>query len=322
VLGTDVEIQNFGSKDTNFGGSARLLWEQGWNNLIVGTDIDFGKIQSKNVSDGSQHLDKWALYVNDTFRFGPFSVTPGVRYDHTSTNGDFWSPSMGITCALADSTVIRGYVARGFSIPPLGTTFGTGLYSVPNPNLKMERVWSYSAGFETATLKYVWLKTTYFRHDVSDAIRSIPLPGGLFTTVNSEKQRREGVEVEAKTIPVYHLSVTTGFTFINAKDRTTGEVVKDVPRYAYDVGIQYDDSRFLRAVLKGRYIDWNAYPENNAKYGAMIWDLNLSRKLPLSVGLEGEVFFTAHNLFNGAQYFIDLYKNPRRWFEGGLRFSF
>jgi len=322
VLGTDVEIQNFKSKDTNIGGSARISWQQKRHNLIFGTDIDFGKLQSRDVSNGSQDLDKWAFYANDTVRLGTFSVTPGLRYDHTTTNGDFWSPSLGVTCALADSTVIRGYVARGFSIPPLGFTFGTGIFSVPNPNLKMERVWSYSAGFETAALKYVWLKTTYFRNDVSDAISSTLLPSGLFTFINSGKQRREGVEVELKTSPVYHLSFTTGFTFINAKDRTTGEVIKDVPRYAYDVGIQYDDSRFLRAVLKGRYIDWNAFPEDNGKYGAMIWDLNLSRKLPLPDGLEGEVFFTAHNLFNGAQYVIDIYKNPGRWFEGGLRFSF
>ncbi|MRR34038.1 TonB-dependent receptor [bacterium] len=322
VLGTDVELQNSEGKDTNFGGSARINWQQERHNLIVGTDVDFGKLQSKDISGGSQDLDKWALYANDTIRLWRLSITPGLRYDHTSTNGDFWSPSLGITCAVADSTIIRGYVARGFSIPPLGTTFGTGIFSVPNPNLKMEEVWSYSAGFETAALKYVWLKTTYFRHDVSDALTSTLLPSGLFTTINSGKQRREGVEVELKTTPVFHLSFTTGFTFINAKDRTSGEVVKDVPRYAYDAGIQYDDSRYLRAVLKGRYIDWNASPENNAKYGAMVWDLNLSRKLPLPDGLEGEVFFTAHNIFNGAQHIIDLYKNPGRWFEGGLRFSF
>jgi len=322
LLGTDAELQNIEAKDTNFGGSARLNWQQQRHNLIVGTDFDFGKLQSQNISNGSQDLDKWALYVNDTVLLGPVSVTPGVRYDHTSTNGDFWSPSLGVTWTVADSTIFRGYIARGFSIPPIGTTYVTGLFYTPNPGLKMERVWSYSAGFESAALKYLWLKTTYFRHDVSDALDDIPLPSGLFTYVNAGKQRREGVEVEMKTTPVFHLSLNAGFTFINAKDRTTGEILKDVARYVYDIGIQYDDSRFLKAVLKGRYIDWNAVPENNAKYSTMVWDLNLSRNLPLPDGLEGEVFFSAHNLFNGAQYVLDLYKNPRRWFEGGLRFSF
>lgn len=322
LLGTDIELQNFGGKETNFGGSARMLWQQERHNLIFGADVDFGKEQSESISGGAQHLDKWALYLNDTMKIGPLSITPGVRYDHTSTNGDFWSPSLGITCAVADSTIIRGYVARGFSTPPLGYTYSTGLFSIPNPNLKMERVWSYSAGFETAALKYVWLKTSYFRHDVSDALASTVLPSGFITFINSGKQRREGVEVELKTTPVFHLSLTGGFTFNNAKDRTTGEIVNAVARYVYDVGIQYDDARFLKAVLKGRYLDWRAYPEDNGKYSTMVWDLNLSRELPLPDGLDGEVFFTAHNIFNGAQYQLDIYKNPRRWFEGGLRFSF
>lgn len=322
VLGTDIELQNSEGKDTNFGGSARINWQQDWHNLTFGADVDFGKMQSRNITNGSQRMDKWALYVNDTVKLGLVTITPGARYDHTSTNGDFWSPSLGVTCAVADSTVIRGYVARGFSVPPLGYTFGTGLFTVPNPNLKMERVWSYSAGFETAALKYVWLKTTYFRHDVSDALSYTILPSGFITSINAGKQRREGVEVELKTTPVFHLSLTGGFTFNNAKDRTTGDIVKGVARYVYDVGIQYDDARFLKAVLKGRYLDWNALPEDNGKYSTMVWDLSLSRELPLPDGLDGEVFFTAHNIFNGAQYLTDIYKNPRRWFEGGLRFSF
>jgi len=321
-LSTGTELQNNGAVDTNFGGSAKLLWQQDRHNLIFGADVDFGKLDSAIVENGSQELDKWALYLNDTLKLGRFSITPGIRYDNTSTNGDFWSPSIGATCSIADSTVLRAYAARGFSLPPLGYTYGTGFFSVPNPDLKMEKVWSFSVGFESVFLQYLWLKTTYFRHSVSDALSTQHLPDDKYTTVNAGNQLREGVEVELKTTPVYHLSFTAGFIFTNARDEDTGEIVKDIPRYVYDMGIVYDDSRFLKALLKGRYIDWNAYPENNGKYSAMVWDLNLSRKFSMSESLKGEVFFTAHNLFNGAQYVIDFYKNPRRWFEGGFRFAF
>ena len=251
---SDEALQNNRVDESTFGGSARLTSDQQWHTLVFGSDFNFGTSDSPLYSSGLQRLDKWALYINDTMKFGRFSLTPGVRYNNTSSNGDFWSPSLGATCTIADSTVIRGYIARGFSIPPLSTTFGTGFFSRPNPSLKMEKVWSYSAGFETAALKYLWLKTSYFRHDVSDALTSTSLPGDFFMTVNGGKQRREGFEVEIKTTPVYNLSLTGGFTFINAKDRTTGEIVKDVPRYSYDIGIQYDDSRIIKALLKGRYL--------------------------------------------------------------------
>jgi vitamin B12 transporter len=321
-LSTGQETDTITAVDTNIGGSARLLWQQDRHNLTFGADVDFGQLDSETVANGSQELDKWALYLNDTLRLGRFSITPGIRYDNTSTNGDFWSPSIGATCSIADSTVLRAYAARGFSIPPLGYTYGTGFFSVPNPNLKMEKVWSLSVGFESAALKYLWFKSTYFRHSVSDALSSQALPDDKFTTVNAGKQLREGVEVEFKTTPVYHLSFTAGFIFTDATDRTTGEIVEDIPKYVYDMGILYDDSRFLKALLKGRYIDWNTSPGGSGKYSAMVWDLNLSRKFSLSESIKGEVFFTAHNLFNGAQYLDGIYKNPRRWFEGGLRFVF
>ena len=319
---SDEQIQNTRVDESTFGGNARISWDQQWHTLVLGSDFDFGRSDSMLYSSGMERLNKWAFYVNDTIQMGHFSLTPGVRYDNTSTNGDFWSPSLGATCTIAGSTIIRGYVARGFSIPPLASTFGTGFFSMPNPSLKMEKVWSYSAGFETAALKYLWLKATYFRHDISDALTSVTLPGDFFMVINGGKQRREGVEVEFKTTPVYDLSLTGGFTFVNAKDRTTGEIIKDVPRYSYDLGLQYDNSKIIKALLKGRYVDWNATPDEEGKYDALIWDLNLSKEISLSDAVTAEVFFTAHNLFNGAQYDFVLYQNPRRWFEGGLRFNF
>jgi len=326
---SDAELLNVRVDESIFGGSVRLTWDQQWHTLVFGSDFDFGTSDSQQYISGSQHLDKWAAYLNDTMKIGRFSLTPGIRYDNTSTNGDFWSPSLGATFTIADSTFIRGYIARGFNTPPLGKTFGTGAFSLPNPSLKMETVWSYSAGFETAALRYIWLKTTYFRHDISDTITTISLPGDpndpyddRETNINAGKQRREGVEVELKTMPLYNLSLAGGFTFINAKDKTTGEVVKDVPRYSYDLKVQYDNNRIIKALLLGRYVDWNASPEAEGKYDALIWDLNLSKEFTLSDKVTAEVFFTAHNLFNGSQYAFSLFQNPRRWFEGGLRFAF
>ncbi len=35
-----------------------------------------------------------------------------------------------------------------------------------------------------------------------------------------------------------------------------------------------------------------------------------------------EIFITAHNIFNGSQYWDYTYPNPARWIEGGVRFKF
>lgn len=324
LIGTGFSLSGTNVEDRNYGAGAKLVWTPRSHEMVFGADFDSGHLESLSVKDGKQRLEKWAIYLNDTITLGKFSVTPGIRYDHTSTNGDFWSPSVGITFSPVESTVIRAYVARGFNTPPLFFTFGDGLFSTSNPSLKMEKVWSYSVGLETTILRYAWFKTTLFRHDISDLLGDVLLTDGRFTFINQGKQRRQGVEVEVKTMPVFNISLTLGYAFVDAEDRETDETIPLVARHTYDVGLQYDDRKSFRATLKGHYTQWHGEPSDNGSYTAMIWDLYLSKKIfTFADELRTiEAFFSAHNLFNGAQYPAYPFRNPHRWFEGGVRFYF
>jgi vitamin B12 transporter len=330
ATGDQVDVTG---REFSYGGALKLAWDHGFSQLVAGTEFDLGRLDAGNVATSAgqsltkfvaEDLNRYAFFVNDTLAFRKFSFIPGIRYDYTSTNGDFVSPSLGITCILTKDTVLRGYVARGFNIPPLGTTSGSGFFSIPNPNLKMEKVLSYSAGFETAELKYVWLKATFFRHDIDDVLTDeiVSNEPPRFTTINGGKQRRQGVEVEARSMPLFNTSLVAGYTFIDAENRETGQTIPDIPKYTVDVGLQYENKKYFSGNLKGHYIWWNSTPTEKGKYTAMIWDLNIAKTLFARDKRAVEVFFTAHNVFNGSQYPLDIYKNPRRWFEGGLRFEF
>ncbi|HWR89305.1 MAG TPA: hypothetical protein VN260_03525, partial [Dissulfurispiraceae bacterium] len=175
-------------------------------------------------------------------------------------------------------------------------------------------------------LKYLWLRSTLFLHDVSDAIVVEGEPDAdadeiVFKTRNKDKVRRQGVEIELKTIPVFHTSLSAGFTYLDATDRETGERLKDTAPYTYDIGIQYDHNN-LKALLTGHFIWWNASAENEGKYNAFVWDFNASKRFPLSSERSLDLFFTIHNIFDSSQYLNALFKNPGRWIEGGVRFSF
>lgn len=313
------------TNEETIGGSVKLVWRQAVHNLMVGVDYDNRKLdfnnrnlQSDTMSDGKQRLEKWAIFANDTIAVGRFSFTPGIRYDQTSSNGNFFSPSFGATYAPTENTILRASVARGFSIPPLFATFGIGLVSLPNPGLKVEEVWSYQAGVESAPIKYLWLKTTLFMHDISDVISNKPLGNNTFMAVNSGRQRREGVEVELKSLPLYNTSFLVGFAFVDVRDRDTGERVAGAARTTYDVGLQYDDQRSFSGNLKGHYIGWDADTAHNA----FIWDLYLAKKLFTWDERTVEVFFSARNLFNSSQFYFPEFRTPGRWFEGGVRFRF
>jgi vitamin B12 transporter len=321
-VGTGLGLRTTTGRERSFGGSAKLLWTQKLHDLAFGVDFDAGQLKANFLKDGKQHLDRWGVFLNDTLSVNRFSFTPGLRYDRTSANGDFWSPSLGVTFSPLENTVLRAYVARGFNIPPLAFTFGDGFYYLANPDLRMEKVWSYSLGFETILLRYFWLKATVFRHDISDLQDSVPMGNDIFTYSNYGKQRRQGVEAEVKTMPVFNTSLTAGYALIDATDRITGADVPDTARYTWDVGLQYDDRKSFRATLKGHFIRWSGSAPGTVSNSSMIWDLYLGKRFPLSEHREMEVFFSGRNLSNGDLYQDSLYRNPGRWFEGGLRFSF
>lgn len=320
-LGTNQTLESYNFDDKNSGASLKFSWRNSIHDVVSGLDYDYGELESNAITGGKQSLGKWAVFANDTMSIGKFSFTPGLRYDHTSTNGSFVSPSLGVTYSLGEKTMLRAFTARGFNIPPLSATFGTGAFSLPNPDLKMERVWSMQAGIESTALRYLWLKAMLFRHEIRDAIFNKDLGNDTFTAENQGRQRREGVEVELRTIPVYNLSLSAGLAFIDTTDRDTGKVLQNTPRYTYDVGIHYNDNKSFRALLKGHYIWWKAETAFKGQYSSMVWDLSLNKKILSSGKGNAELFLTAHNLFNGSQYFQDAFRNPERWFEAGLRFK-
>ena len=316
------DVFNNSSDDKKYGGSAKLTWRLPNNTIVLGTDYDDGKTKSTFLTSEELKLRKWAAFVNDTIVVGQFSVTPGIRYDNTNISNDFVSPSLGITYELAKNTIIRAYIARGFSLPPLGFTDSDSEFFRHNPDLKVEKVWSYQAGIETGALKYLWLKVSAFRHDIKDAIVSEQLTEEMFTYVNKDRVRRQGFEVEIKSKPIYHATFFAATTYVDSTNLDTDEKIVGVPTYTYDIGLKYDDEKSFRGLVKGRYVWWNQPSDNNAKYNAFIFDINMIKSLYKSNNHVVEAFLSGHNLLNGSQYWVDAYKNARRWIEAGIRYKF
>ena len=314
--------------DRSFGATTKLVWRTGDHSLTVGAEFDRGDFRlEQNVAGIGQssvrsHIAKSAIFANDTIVLGPLTITPGIRFDYTTTNGDFLSPSLGVTWGIGEHTVLRGAVARGFTVPPVTLTVGDGFALAPNPGLKMEKVLSWQAGFETSLLRYLWLKSTFFLHDVSDALVATPTDDGRVRYENQEKQRRQGVEVEVKTIPFLFTTLGVGYTFVDSTDRETHQRIPFAARQTVSAIIQFDDLKDTRANLAGRYIWWNADSSNQGRYSAMVWDLNAAQRIYRDERLQVELFLAVRNLFNGSQYVDTTLRNPGRWFEGGVRFDF
>jgi vitamin B12 transporter len=307
-LSDGTEVAKVPGSEASYGTSAKLSWKQRWNSMVVGLDYDHGRVNLGDRNDPATTLlrktDKWGIFANDTMEYAKLAITPGIRYDRTNFNGEFVSPSLGATYALTENTLLRGYVGQGYSLPSVLST------------LPKEKILAYQAGIESSGLTYLWMKTTFFRNYIWDTTS---------VTGDKEKQIKQGVEAQARTVPFYRTSFSAGFTFLDAYSKATGQEIPNIARYTWDVGVHYDDRRSFRGTLAGHYIWWNTSSELNllpGRYRAFIWDLNLDKKVFSIAEKDIELFFTVHNLFNGAQYVDGAFKNPPRWFEGGVRFKF
>ncbi len=322
-----VELSDDTSRDEEglYGGSVKWDWREGIHSVVVGFDYD-SKWTKADFLGGRFNENTAAVYANDTISFDRLTLIPGIRYDYvnledTSLGENIVSPSFGLTYELAEKTLVRADFSRGFSVPPVAALFSDSVYYRMNPDLKSEKVWSYQLGVETGALRYVWLKVTGFRHDIRDAIENVDISPeeGTWTAVNKGRLRRLGVEAEMKTIPFHNFTLSAATTYINSKDLETGETIKDNPEYTYDLGLKYDDKKTFRALLRGRYIWWNASDSENAEYNAFVFDANAIKTLYKRSDYTVDAFLTVHNVFNGSQYWTDTYRNARRWLEGGIK---
>jgi vitamin B12 transporter len=322
--------------ETKTGGSGKLVWTRGRHTAVLGMDADRGALD-QTLHAGSllqlmglaettvtnPDIEQWALYANDTIVIERWSITPGIRYDHNSVTGPFTSPSLGVTYRLGKDSIARASAARGFTVPPLSWTSGGALFLDPNPNLEPEKVCSYQAGVESAALKYLWAKATVFRHELEDALVIEPFGGGppAFNDiyVNRGDIRRQGLELEAETVPIHNLSLLAGFAYVGFKPADEQGSDKT---YSYNIGFKYDNIRYLMAQLFGHYVWWDLDPSYGACCDDFIWDLNLNKKIYSREKTSAKLFLTAHNLFNGSQYTFGDIENPERWVEAGIRVGF
>jgi vitamin B12 transporter len=299
-------------RQSSNGGGDRLIWGDNQASLVAGLEYSHDRIrqtetvQQNAVEQIDRTLDRWAGFVNGAFSIGKLTLLPGLRLDHTGVSGDNLSYTLGATWQLTEKTVVRGYGARGYSLPQINS--GNGL----------QKIWTAQAGVESSEIPFVWLKGALFYSEIWD----IEEWDYANNTTTLKEQVKQGYELEARSVPLHGFSLSGGYTFIDARDRATRERLTDVPEHSLKLALSYrHDKVGLSGALTGNYVWWYS-SDATARYKAMTWDLSLTQKLPSLPLVAPELFFTGHNLFNGSQYQTELYKNTGRWLEGGVRFRF
>ncbi|HID31385.1 MAG TPA: TonB-dependent receptor, partial [Desulfobacterales bacterium] len=302
--------------DKTWGVSARMRYESPEvNAFVLGFDEDWGRYDWFNYTK-EYKTRNWATYVNDTFTIGKFSFNAGIRYDDNKDFGGEFSPSGGAVYRIVkDKALVRVQIAKGFSAPPAAWVHDP---QYGNPDLEPEIGVNYQLGGEVRPFDFLQLEVNFFGTDTKDLIL---YDWDTQKWENIDEVRREGVEGTIRASFDFGLMVSFGGSYVDVVDEETDDVIEDIPRTMYNASAAYTYEWMTHSVV-GRYIDHNStYPETKDK--VFIFDYLFSFRLPFPEPYGKPSFFGAvYNLTNTSYLYREVWPQPDRWVEGGVRFEF
>ncbi|MFB9218077.1 TonB-dependent hemoglobin/transferrin/lactoferrin family receptor [Vibrio sinaloensis] len=162
---------------------------------------------------------KFGIFFQDemTFLDGDLTVTPGIRYDHFSTDpgkveseelkkfsDSAFTGRLGANYAITQNHSVFGQVSQGFRAPSFDELFYTydnpahRYYNEPNPDLKSEKSLSYELGYRHTT-NATFTEVSAFYSDYDDFIENVitRTEGGFnyYSNVNLNSAVVKGAEL-------------------------------------------------------------------------------------------------------------------------------
>ena len=190
--------------------------------LTVGLTGEADATRDNGYGDIDQRQSVYAAFAEDEWNpVSPIYLTGGLRYDDFDTFGSSVTGRATAAWLLANRSVkLRASYGTGFNAPSFLELYGVATGYVGNPDLKPERTRGGDAGIDWYLPKHAGtLSATWFRNDYTDLIEYNfnVYPG---TTVNVDRARTSGVELEAKLGLFAGLELRASYTYLEADDLT------------------------------------------------------------------------------------------------------
>jgi vitamin B12 transporter len=324
-LNTDVMVRDAPVLFDRYGFSGSLAWRTRNHALVAGADATKLSYEEGFAAHSAIDQQKYALFVNDTASAGNLTVTPGLRYDHSTLAGGLASPSLGATYLASRDLLFRALVSRGFHDPAIVKYLDAPAFGyAANQDITPEKIWSYQAGVEANVADLLRAKLTLFYHDIDDILVEKSLGPGKITTENGGRARTTGGEFEVATNAVKGFVFTSGVHYeqvrlIDFSDPRYANV-RDI--YGVNAALAYDGKDGLTGAVKAHYLWLDMTEQWQPDSRGVVVDLFGARKFAATGGVVLEVFASVHNIFNAHSYSEQVQKNPGRWLEAGVRCSF
>jgi len=222
-----------------------------------------------------------ALYLQDEIIAGPWSITPGLRFDHfsidasqagytapapaQSMSGSATSPKLGVLYRATPIWSVYGNYASGFKAPTAGQVNGffanpiANYQSIANPNLRPEKSQNLELGAR-GRMERVSLDVAAFTGRFKDFIVDNQMVGGAFTptnpaiyqSVNLNRVRISGFEVKGNVdwgrLAGGSVSTPFGYGQARGRDSDTGKPVNSINPSRLNLGARYDTAAWAARI--------------------------------------------------------------------------
>lgn len=337
-------------------GSRRLL--QGGVEWTQNEYRGFNRVVDDNAGQQIRMVDAW---LNDRIQAHPkLRLTLGGRINNDSLYGTNLVPRAGLLFRAASKVRIRANWGQGFRAPDLGQLYfrflnPTNFYQViGNPHLSPESSTTIQLGADYGADRFTF-GATYFRNDIKNLIQADLIvrpstpedlrgllnrfdvdssfnPGLnrlLFLYRNVNNVYTSGVEAKLTVNATRDLVVTSGYTYLDARDKATSEFLSQRHRHHGNFRIWYATNRLggLRTNFRGTYFSkWPIAGRGGSFLGDayQIWDWYVAK--PIKAGTE--LYASVDNLFDSTDRNLRgpdptfFRADPGRTFRVGLRWSF
>jgi outer membrane cobalamin receptor len=199
------------------------------------------------ISQRKKITDK-GLFLEDRWVADPMTaVTAGARFDDHSIAGNILSPRVGVIHFLPKGLKLRATYAEGFRSPGFMELYDP---NSGNADLDAEKSRQYELAV-SRTGKTDSLEVIFFQYDIRDFIAlsedDVPQYGNIAST------RQRGAELIWQQQLSPKFSYATSYTFLDAKDRSSGERLCGVPRHLAALTTRYEIGKNWQALLSGWY---------------------------------------------------------------------
>ena len=293
-LMTKYTDNNFSGYNFIFDVQKKVKLRNGKDSLVVGADYNrenmeyvYGALDGENNRNGYSLYQSYDYQVNEKLNF-----IFGLREYYVSKSkyqdSDFQLlPQLQGAYKINNNSTYYFNVGKAFEMPQIGSGFeyaNSGF--VVNPDLKPQSSWAYEMGYKYEDSLRAFSADVFYM-DVTDKFASAKLSTGESITINRDKWKNIGLELNYKQKLSEDLSANVGVTLQNPKSKTAaGSWLQDEAKCILNIGTQYNKSKFIADARLFAYLGReSAYYKYDGSIASGKPDHNLANSCDLTLTL-------------------------------------